>query len=709
MNRPCWHFVCSLVCSVALIAGAADASGAIRPVPGQDETSWKHHLIPLPKHIRFEGRTEVAANQVGISIAAEPGPLVEQAVKELTAALGSPDEPVATEDAAFTIAFRQGGPEAERLAHLPNADQAYRIIPAVEGSGLVLTARTPMGLYYAAKTLQQLIKARARDGKVVMPLVDVADWPDLKDRGLWGCYSFLHISWLSDRKMNYMEQLANTRVVSRQRTSVELSRPKQVMLTQGPSHAVQPVPIVVHLELQHGGGLFDVYPELRAQGGEKGAICYAQPVMVDILADWIAGFAEMPGVSEVDVWMSENLHGKGGCRCPKCRKRNRDLQEAGVIVSAWQKARKRAPGLGLRILTSEETYDSNEKMLADLPPAVGIWYYESLLTYTTGRSPMVPAYLEQLAGEGRVVGVCCNLTPIVALTHPFTGAAFVHYRMNEFVRKGMTSLLGFPTPRIPLTAFNVEAAAEWSWNATGRSTREFAHAWAVRQRTNDPELFAEWSETLGPVAWDVYGSDWPLHGQRKALKSVTEHLKAGTLPGLGELTGAFRSPFGDIKTVEQLNEDVAQARKAVVLARRLEDQAALQESLVVQGYINSLKALWELRCLITPEGVAAKDRAATERYVEMYLDGLEQARAALPKWLTAVMPEAKAEDYLGSSFRLLGGMQERMKALASDLGLEIDGPPGKGKEVENNVGAAGKRCTTRRNRASYAAGGERRR
>jgi hypothetical protein len=643
----------------------------------EEETNWTHHLVPLPKHIQFQGAVLLANHQVVIRREGNSALLVRQAAKELTAALGVGDESTAPGQEAFTISFRQGGPEADRLAHLPNAGQAYRIIPTVNADGLVLAAQTPVGLYYAAKTLQQLIEAPAQPDKVVMPLVEVADWPDMKDRGLWGCYSFLHIPWLSDRKMNYLEQLTNTRVVSRQVNSVELSQAKQVMLTQGPTHGVQPVPIIVHLELLHGGGLFDVYPELRAQGGETGAICYAQPAIVDILADWMVEFSDMRGVSEVDVWMSENLHGKGGCQCPKCRTQNRDLQEAEVIVSAWQKARVRAPALGLRILTSEETYESNEELLTDLPPTVGIWYYESLLTYTTGQAPMVPTYLERLAGEGRVVGVCCNLTPIVALTHPFTGAAFVHYRMNEFVQKGVSSLLGFPTPRIPLATFNVEAAAEWSWNAQGRSPREFALSWAVRQGMDDPQRFAEWSETLGPVAWDVYGSDWPLHGQRKALKPVTEHLKAGTLPGLGELTGAFRSPFGDIKSVDQLRENVARAGKAVALASGLENQAFLQESLVVQGYIHSLNALWALDRLTTPEGVATSDRAAAARYTKMYLDGLEQAKTALPGWLSATMPEAKPEDYLDSSFRLLERMQERMKDFASELDLEMVAGPGK--------------------------------
>jgi len=664
--------LCALACWIAALAGETPAAAALHPLTPQEAKNWGQYLVPLPKHVRFEGILQVSKHQVAIHAKGKSGPLVEQAVKELTATVGTRRGSVWPEQPAFKIALQQGGPEAGRLGHLPNADQAYRIVPSVNGDGLTLAARTPVGLYYAAKTLQQLIKARDQGDNLLMPVLEVTDWPDLKDRGLWGCYSYLRIPWLSDRKMNYLEQLANTRVLSRQRTLAEFARPKQVMLTQGPSHAVQPVPIIAHLELQHSGGLFDVYPELRAQGGERGAICYSQPIIIDILAQWLEGFAEMPAVSEVDVWMSENLHGKGGCQCPRCRTKNRDLQEAGVIVSAWQKAREVAPDLGLRILTSEETYDSNEKMLAGLPPAVGIWYYESLRTYTTGEAPIVPAYLEKLAAEGRVVGVCCNLTPVVALTHPFTGAGFIHYRMNEFVRKGMTSLLGFPTPRIPVAAFNVEAAAEWSWNAQGRSPREFAYSWAVRQGMADPEGFAEWSETLGPVAWDVYGSDWPLHEQRKALKPVTDQLKAGTLPGLGETTGAFRSPFGDIKTIEQLNNDVAQAERAVMLARRLNDQAALQESLVTQGYINSLKALWELKRLIAPAGLAANDRMEAERYARMYLNGLQQARAALPRWLVTVLPDAEGKESLGSSFELLDKMQKRMRGLASDFGLEVD-------------------------------------
>lgn len=45
--------------------------------------------------------------------------------------------------------------------------------------------------------------------------------------------------------------------------------------------------------------------------------------------------------------------------------------------------------------------------------------------------------------------------------------------------------------------------------------REFACAYAVRNRYPDPDKFAEWCEVLGPVSWDVYGSEFPSGEARK--------------------------------------------------------------------------------------------------------------------------------------------------------------------------------------------------
>ncbi|UCD29601.1 MAG: hypothetical protein JSV03_03725, partial [Planctomycetota bacterium] len=419
----------------------------------------------------------------------------------------------------------------------------------------------------------------------------------------------------------------------------------------------------------------------------QGAICYSQPVFVDVLADWLIGLGSIKSVEEVDVWMAENMQGKPACQCERCRKQDRFVMEAKIIVAAWEKARKRVPNLGLRILTSEATEDSNQDVFATLPKEVKIWYYHSLFTYTFGETPMLRPYVEEFARKGYWVGVCPNMA-MVHFTQPFTGAHFVHYRMSEFIHKGMAGLIGYVTPRVHYAPFNVEAMAEWGWNLNGRSTREFAHSWAVRSGIANPDLFAEWSETIGPVAWDVHGSDWPGGEQRDVPGKVAGRLKEGTLPELGYvLWGVYRSPWGDIKSVGQLDRDVAQAERAVKLAGDMVAKSAIVgldakkavtgfyiESTIVRGYIKSLKALWELKHLVSAEGVAEQDRAKARRYFKMYLDSLREVVDALPQWENTVRRESDPSQFTDRTIGVINKAIKQMKQVAAELGVALSGP-----------------------------------
>ncbi|HNT35790.1 MAG TPA: hypothetical protein PKH07_12435, partial [bacterium] len=539
---------------------------------------------------------------------------------------------------------------------------------------LTLVALEPRGIYYASKTVQQLLKAKRVGDRVGIPMMEVTDWPDLEDRGLWGCDAYHHMRWLSDRKMNYMEQIASPRVDENKRPIAWLSEAKMQMVTEGPTYGINPVPAVLHLEQLGGGGLFDQYPELVAKKTgerEKSPICYSQPVFVDILADWLVGYAQMPGVTEVDVWMAENLAQKGGCECDECSKHDRNVLEAQVIVAAYEKAKKRVPSLRIRTLTSEETENSNIEVFKVFPPEVKIWYYHSLLTYTAGETALLwRPYLEDFAKGGRWLGVCPSLFAAGHFTHPFTAAQFVHYRLNEFVDKGLKGLIGYAIPRTYYLSFNVEAAMEWAWNAKGRTPREFAYSWAVREGLPDPNLFAEWSETLGPVAWDVYGSDFPVGEQRNTPGKVAKRLRDGTLKELGfVLWDAYRSPWGDIKSEAQLEQDSILADKAVQLARQMGREEYIHESLIAQGYIRSLKALWELKQIVEPSEIAEKDRAAAKTYFRMYIDGLRQASDSLPKWEATLPLRKQDEDFTEKPVGVIAEMIKEMQQVASDFGI----------------------------------------
>jgi len=285
---------------------------------------------------------------------------------------------------------------------------------------------------------------------------------------------------------------------------------------------------------------------------------------------------------------------------------------------------------------------------------------------------MITGEVEKLARGGHWVGVCPNLNANVGWVNPFTGAQFIHYRINEFVSKSIKGLIGYATPRVRYARFNVEAAAEWSWNAKGRTPHEFALSWAVRQGVRHPEKFAEWSDTLGPVAWDVYGSDFPAGDVRRVPGAVAENLRKGKLPALGTVPhGVFRAPWGDIKSVEQLNNDGAAAARAVALAREMGEPEFIQESLVVQGYVNALRSLYELKQLVTPQGIAPQNREAAKRYFQTYLDALKQSAAALPEWEATIAPKSSNERFTGRTIEVLTNMIRQMKETAGELGCDV--------------------------------------
>ena len=297
---------------------------------------------------------------------------------------------------------------------------------------------------------------------------------------------------------------------------------------------------------------------------------------------------------------------------------DRSALEARTIVTAWRKARERLPELGLRVMTSEETERSNALVIAELPPEVGLSYYHSLLTYTLIDRPMIPPLIAEEARR-RWVGVVPLLS--VGPAQPFTGVQFIHARMTEFVSKGISGLICYATPRVKYARINVEAAAEWTWNADGRTPREFALSWAVRAGLRQPELFAEWAETLGPVAWDVYGSEWPLGMRRGTPGPVSELLRKGELPELGEvLWGVYPAPWGDIHSPEQLADDLQAAMRALDLAAELgEPQSSTKQ---VSGYINRWR---RMRSLLAPDGITPRNRTAAAKQFRRYTTALRRS------------------------------------------------------------------------------------
>ncbi len=638
-----------------------------------DAGRWIMHLTPLPKSLTIKAAVTVPKGKVAVEAAVASDRVTKQAVEELAALVGeTKGTPV------FTIKLQIGGPESDALKKLKNSDQAYRIIPAPDNSRLTLVALAPSGLYYAGITLQQLVGARSSDTELTIPMAEITDWPDMEKRGLWGNDNWRHLRWLADRKMNMMEQICWCTVDDDGKPFARVSADREPLWTEGPKYGISFAPVVLHLEQVGPGKVFEKHPEFKGVGENtlEGAMCYSQPGVTDMIAEWIAQLASVPTVTEIDCWMAENMQGKEGCQCDKCKGQDRSVMEVRTILAAWEKAKaKLGRDIQLYILTSEATEHSNELVFKELPPGVRIWYYHSLFTYNTWHAPMLSwrsNYLAETAKSGRWLGVCPNLCSLVNFTGPFTCAEFVHTRMTEFLDSGLSGLLGYASPNVHYYYYNVEAAAEWAWNGKGRTPREFAYSWAIRQGLKDPDKFVEWTKTAGMVGWDVYGSAWPQGEQRDHPGRAAGRLRKGTLNDLGYiLWDCYPTPWGDIKTVEQLDRDVAAAAKAIKLAQEMGIPMFMQESLVVDGYIRSLKALHELRGIVKPQGIAIQDRQKAFKNFNEYVIALRQVQSALVRWEQVIAQPGWVVHYTSKPIAFIDEIIAEMQKLASDMGVEL--------------------------------------
>lgn len=602
----------SRVILLALAATVILAGSAQAAVPAADCKAWVRHLIPLPKQIVFEGAAQAAPGEVAVTTHFDAKcDVAAEAAKLLGKTLGQTGP---TGKGRFTIALvlcdKAGRCEgqaiagADKLAKLPNWEQAYVIVPG-KGS-LTVAALDERGLYYGALTLSQLLPVKMANGALTIPLVRVLDWPDLSERGEWGGNCQDDIEWMSSYKMNLAEVQASFGINEAGQGTAQF---KPEMIEEGRLHAFKIVPIIPHLD-QHLD-VFARFPEIRGQGkaAEPGptvhAICFSQPRATQLVTDWMVALAKLPHVTDLCIWLSED---DVQCECEPCKAAGQFVLETRACVAAWRKAREVNPELKLRILLTQGSYKFNDKVLAEAPPEVNISYYDGGRTYDSSRDPMIYPLLEDFAKSGRWLGVYPQITASWRIVCPWSGPQFIKYRMTEFVDKKLTNLCAYATPHNRLYDFNVTAAAEWSWNAHGRDEREFAAAWATRRGVKDPEKAADWAVKLGPVGWDVYGSGVPY-------PYFFDH--AGDVIRNRGKFALGKGPFRYFPDEQHIKDDLATCTAAQKLAADLGDPWIIAETQVIDGYLTMLAKLRSMSELVsrkTPPSEAERQGLSSDLF-----------------------------------------------------------------------------------------------
>ena len=613
---------------------------------------WKRYLLPLPHEITFEGDVECRPESVSVALRPGAGALEKNAASMLEA-LCPGEEGAKPVGGAFSISIGlvENGPDAERLKGLPNCRQAYTIRP--EGRRLVLAALSERGITYGAQTLRQLLEPNLSPDSIRIPLVSVTDWPDLDERGMWNFpMPEEWIPWMASMKLNYgkMDSTELSTVVRGKPNSARIDR---ALMEEARLLGFNYVPLITHLNFLHDRGLFRAYPELAGkgdgalagryfahkEGNQHRAPCASNPLLVDILEEWMADIASQ-GASEVGCWLTER---PAQCECDDCTALGQFVLEARAFVNAWKRIRPRFPEFDLRIFLSTTTSQRDYRVLAELPPEVRVGRAcaadmervlhlprdltaNPLLDYHASQGRWIASYDVPVNANGRVE------TPEFKV--PQSSPHRIRDYVGHLIRRqysGAFGMMAWVTKGRETCGYNVAALAEYSWNLKGRSEREFAAAWATREGYVDVEAFADWSERLGPVAFDVYDSDFPVcYSWGKAVEMVRSKRR----PYLGE--GMFRY----YENEHAFDEKVDACRRAIQIASGFESPDCVNETRVVMTYVELARGVYRVA-----EKVSTRDLADPDVQMELQaaLEALEAAGAsnvaAIRHWRGTLGPE----------------------------------------------------------------------
>jgi len=522
--------------AVCLAAGAVAGDSA-----SQDPAllKWTDRVIPLPKEISVLDAVTMPVGAIRVAPCACKAAPAQTGLWLLRAfAPGGSSRQELTISLALLEDCRESIPAGirERLPKLPNSEQAYAIVSAPDKRRLCITANAPTGLLYGARTLLQLMMPPRKLDRLVKneperrpeyfaPFVEVevpfpliVDWPDMPSRGIWGCGSVNELPWLSKWKVNYAGR--HLRLGVDPKTGDPVSQFDQKVVTNGYALGVHIFPYIAHLDMNSDRGLnMHLIPRedrlkrwLPAMNVKEGKVvrgfCYTDPVCIELLTAWMMQQAGLiHGVhNDMQIWLTEgdgHLHLRD-----KASGKSFTQLETAALLQAFGRVKKRYPGMKLNLWLSQGSLPETEAIIEQIKPNpdVGLIYYSGSgpsgrNTYVTDRVPMIFPALTEFAAAGRYVGVVPQLTASYRTFAPMSSAEFVRMRCDEFVSKKLGAIVAYVVNHVRQHELNVVAMAEYSWNAKGRSPRDFARAYATVTGICDPKLFAEWEANAGAAGF----------------------------------------------------------------------------------------------------------------------------------------------------------------------------------------------------------------
>jgi carbohydrate binding protein with CBM35 domain/glycosyl hydrolase family 20 len=511
------------VVMVFLLASTATFAKEIK-IDSKQQQNIVRHLFPLPQKVELKGKVfAFGPHEFMLELDGKLSKRSKEFINEFKKswtkryktklAVGSTGEKVTIYIGTtksfkpFKLAEKQQLLDLKKLKNVKNAEQGYAISCTAAGDkvNIYIAANKAPGIYNALTTFEQLLAIDSTPQKVVIPQINIMDWPDIKSRGEWGSKLYR----TPKRLVKYSKMKLNTYWDPHLYGGVSKAgkiyyTSKKELIDKGASLNIHIIPILTHLDVMLNPGYMvgDNFREIAGiEGNEKfknhHPWCFSNPKSQQVLDGIFEAIARDVDSDYLWMWPSEHGH---ACSCPKCKgdKKMQNIREFKHIMHAYKKAKVIRPNLKMTLITTQGTRKYNLELLKYLPKDVGLDIYDGNLTYQTMIDvPILDSFeplMKQMRAEGRSIGV----VPIFASSHwpavmffPFNSPLLSKVRMQEFKAKGIERVIGFLPPNIFAQNICGQSMAEFAWNVDGRTPKEFLISLAVRQRIKNPELFAE--------------------------------------------------------------------------------------------------------------------------------------------------------------------------------------------------------------------------
>jgi hypothetical protein len=575
----------------------------------KDETRIKRFLFPFPHELHLKGEAyRVMPEQCSLKTASSPGKIETQITTDFQDRwLKGFKKKLSATDGSFRIiagllettpelaeAAKRGVFDAKYLAERKNPEQAYAITTEKNKDNVTvyIAANKEAGLYYGLVAFEQLLQGVPSAPGLIYPHTDILDWPDIRMRGSWGFLRHLgnssaaikkyqsKMEHFSRWKLNLVENwYLGPKIDKDGKMKVSWTFPKE-LIGIGKQYGQIVFPGTGHFSRHINSSVAKHFSGVTtSKRSAPQHLCYSNPNTQKFVEAYMIGIAKEFDFCE--FWLSELEGPRGACQCKKCKGNTRQqyINEVNTVVEAYRKAQKINPDFRMILGLTQAVTPHIHKIIKNIPQDIVLNYYDGKITYDAiFQIYNLPPKAQALLRQGYTMGAT-NYPGDIRMLFPFLAPQYCRLICGEAEDRGLDFVSSEFYPSFSFHHLNSQAMAEFLWNSSGRTTKEFIVAWATRQGCMSPGKTAKVIELI----------EYPSRGLRNTrLRNMISQIVSYISGKDDHVKNMILSGFETRKYEESIRA-LELCDEAVKLAGQLKNPKLLAECRMVRYWVYILE------------------------------------------------------------------------------------------------------------------------